>query len=153
VLGAVNGIAFGLLLWLAAGGGWVVGRRLIVFGALAVGLTHALHDASSILTPYPVVAAVSGACVALAWWLAFREGPPWQAGVAGVAWAIGLLAARAGSAALGLPWEQTPVGWSTDHAVQGLIVGLVWGGATVLIRPATGDATSRPLPPASGRPD
>jgi hypothetical protein len=153
VLGAVNGVVFGILLWFAAGGGWAVGRRLIVFGALAVGSTHGLHDASSFLTPYPIVAAASGALVAVAWWLAFREGPPWQAGVAGVAWGIGLIAASAGSTALGLPWEQTPVGWSTDHAVQGLLVGLVWGGATVRIRPSTGDATSRPLPRAAGRPD
>lgn len=153
VLGAVNGVVFGILLWLAAGGGWAVARRLILFGALAVGSTHGLHDASSFLTPYPIVAAASGALVAVAWWLASREGPPLQAAVAGVAWGIGLLAASAGSTALGLPWEQTPVGWSTDHAVQGLIVGLVWGGATVLIRPAAGDATSRPRPRAAGRPD
>lgn len=145
VLGAVNGVAFGLLLWLAAGGGLVAGRRLVLFGALAVGCTHGLHDASSFLTPYPVVAAASGALVALAWWLAFRAGPHRRAAIAGVTWAVGLIAASAAIAALGLPWEETPVGWATEHAVQGVIVGLVWGGATVLARPG---ARSVALPEA-----
>ncbi|HSG84960.1 MAG TPA: hypothetical protein VLA23_01375 [Candidatus Limnocylindrales bacterium] len=44
-----------------------------------------------------------------------------------------------------LPWEETPVGWATEHAVQGVIVGLVWGGATVLARPG---ARSVALPEA-----
>lgn len=148
VLGAANGVALGVLLWVAAGGGWAVARRLILFGALAVGLTHGLHDASSFLTPYPFVAAASGICVALAWWLAFRNGALWRAAVTGVAWAIGLLAASSAIAALGLPWEETPVGWATEHAIQGLIVGLVWGSATGVRRPSAGAATIPEAVPA-----
>ena len=47
-----------------------------------------------------------------------------------IGWAGSLIVADAVTLALGMPWSETPVGWSMTHAVAGLFVGLVWGGAT-----------------------
>jgi len=47
-----------------------------------------------------------------------------------IGWAGSLIVADAVTLALGMPWSETPVGWSMTHAVAGLVVGLVWGGAT-----------------------
>ena len=50
-----------------------------------------------------------------------------------VAWSGGLIIADIVTNAVGMPFAETPVGWSTTHAMEGLIVGLVWAVATAAI--------------------
>jgi hypothetical protein len=71
---------------------------------------------------------VAGMAVVLAYAIVFDDRR--QAVLAGAGWAVGLVAATSASRWLGLPWEETPVGWSTDHAIQGVAVGFVWGTVT-----------------------
>lgn len=35
-------------------------------------------------------------------------------------------------AALGLPREETPIGWASEHLVDGIFVGFIWGTLTAL---------------------
>lgn len=131
ILGAVNGVAVGALLWLALGLPRRTGRRLLVWMAIGIGATHGLHDGAPASIGGTSVALLSGAALAGAYAWAMRDRRPLIVGVVGLAWAIGLMVAVSIGGALGLPWSETPIGWSTDHAVDGIVVGSVWAVATV----------------------
>ena len=49
-----------------------------------------------------------------------------------IGWTGGWLLADALTGAWGMPWTETPVGWSQEHAAVGIVVGLLWGTATAL---------------------
>ena len=100
---------------------------------LGIGVTHAINDGAPNAVGVVGVASLSGLAMAAAYAWSFRERRPVPILVIGAAWAVGLLVADTLTNRMGLPWEDTPVGWSTDHAIQGLIVGIVWGIATAII--------------------
>lgn len=129
LIGGVNGVLLGTLLWAATRAPRRTGSRLVLAMGAAVGVTHALFDGSSWAVPYVVVVALSA--LAMGGAVRWVSGPGRRDGlVAGVAWAVGLLVAAGVERALGLPFSQTPIGWSTQHAIYGVVVGLLWGGAT-----------------------
>ena len=134
VLGFVNGVALGILQWVAMGVSRRRGVRLVLAMGIAVGATHGLHDGTGSPIPYWAVALVAGVSVAgaCAWILGERDRT--RLAAIGLAWATGLIVARWIGGVLGLPWSDTPLGWSTDHALNGIVVGLVWGVATAAIR-------------------
>jgi hypothetical protein len=104
---------------------------------LAVGVNHALFDGSPFLVSHALMAVAAGLATAamFAWRLAERDRLTFA--ISAAAWAIGIVVADVMSDAIGLPFEETPIGWSTDHAFDGLVVGLAWGGATALTGIAT----------------
>ncbi|MGK2851415.1 MAG: hypothetical protein ACSLFN_10955 [Candidatus Limnocylindrales bacterium] len=131
ILGAAHGVAVGALLWLALGLPRSTGKRLLVWMALGIGATHGLHDGAPASLGAPLVALLSGVALAAAYAWAMSDRRPRIVGVVGVGWAVGLMLAVSVGGALGLPWSETPIGWSTDHAVDGIVVGLVWAIATI----------------------
>lgn len=130
LIGFVSGVGVGLIQWGALLLGRREGLRLLLWMGLGIGLTHALHDGSPNAFPLLAVASLSGLAMAAAYAWSLRERRPIPMIAVGVAWAAGLLLANATVGWMGLPWEETPVGWSTEHAIDGAVVGLVWGVAT-----------------------
>jgi hypothetical protein len=132
ILGVMTGAAAGVLQWAALLLPRRTGSRLVLAMALVIGVNHALLDASPFLVSHALMAIVAGLATAavFAWRLAERDPRVFVASA--VAWSIGLIAADLLSDSIGLPFEETPIGWSTDHAFDGLVVGLVWGGTTAL---------------------
>jgi hypothetical protein len=128
ILGAITGLGVGVIQWAALRLGRREGVRLLLLMAVAIGITHALFDGGPASIGLVAMSILAGLSVAVAYAIVFDHRR--QAVLAGAGWAIGLTAANAASRWLGLPWEETPVGWSTDHAIQGLVVGLVWGTVT-----------------------
>ncbi len=107
-------------------------RVLVATGAL-VGGTHALNDGSSTQLPFALVQLVAGlVAVGTAAWI-LRERRLSALAIIGVAWTMGLIVAGWSGDSLGLPLTETPLGWSQDHAWDGLVAGLVWGTATAAI--------------------
>ncbi len=130
LFGGLNGLAVGLLQWAAlwraidrgARRAWTMG---VIFGG-----THGAYDglpAMGILLP--LGAGVFAGLVV--WGMLGERRPGMLLGVAG-GWATGLLAGAATTRALQLPASETPIGWATEHAVVGLVTGLVFGGAVLL---------------------
>ena len=130
ILGFLTGVAVGIIQWAALLLPRGPGARLVLAMGVGIGVTHALNDgvsASYGLTAVSIASAVgmAGAFVAILW-----ERRPVAIVACFIGWAGSLIVADAVTLALGMPWSETPVGWSMTHAVAGLVVGLVWGGAT-----------------------
>ncbi len=133
ILGAVNGLLVGVLVWIALRLSRRDGGRMLVAMSLIVGGTHALNDGSSTQLPFVLVQVAAGlVAVATAAWI-LRERRPATLAIIGVAWTLGLVVGGWSGNALGLPLTETPVGWSQDHAWDGLVTGLVWGAGTAVI--------------------
>lgn len=132
ILGMMSGAAVGGLQWAALLLPRRTGLRLVVAMSLAIGLNHALFDASPFLVSHVLMAIVAGLAVAGAFAWRLGERAPSAFVTSAAAWAIGLILADVLSDAIGLPFEETPIGWATDHAFDGLVVGLVWSGATAV---------------------
>lgn len=128
IIGAITGLAVGVVQWAALGLRRREGTRLLGWLAVAIGVTHALNDGAPVSLGIVLVSILAGLAVALSYASIF-DGRR-LAFVVGAGWTAGLIAADVTSRWLGLPWEQTPVGWSTDHAIDGVVVGLVWGALT-----------------------
>ena len=133
ILGFANGALLGALQWVALRADRALGVRLVVAMGLAVGITHGLHDGSSTAAPYVVVALACGAAMAAIFRGLLGERDRLRLAVVGLGWAAGLVVALYGVARLGLPWSETPLGWGTAHAAQGIFVGVVWGVATTWV--------------------
>jgi hypothetical protein len=133
VLGFANGVGLGILQGVALGVSRSRGVRVAIAMGIVVGVTHGLHDGTTVPIPYVVVALVAGVGVAAVMALLLGVRDRRSLGVAGIGWAIGLVVALWIEGILGLPWSETPLGWSTDHAVNGTVVGLLWGVATAVI--------------------
>jgi hypothetical protein len=98
-----------------------------------IGGTHALNDGSSTQVPFALIQGAAGlVALGTAAWI-LRERGPSALAIIGLAWAVGLVAGGWSGDALGLPLTETPLGWSQDHAWDGLVTGLVWGSATAVI--------------------
>ncbi|TAK01049.1 MAG: hypothetical protein EPO36_06805 [Chloroflexota bacterium] len=133
LIGGVNGLLVGALVWMALRLSRAAGPRVLAASVVLIGLTHAMNDASSTRIPFLVVEAVAGVVAAgTAVWI-LRERRPRVVIVAGVAWTAGIVLGGWSGDWLGLPLSETPIGWSVDHAWDGLITGLVWGVATATI--------------------
>ncbi len=132
LIGFVSGIVVGLLQW----AGLLLPRReairLLLWMGVGIGVTHALHDGGPDALSRFGVSALSGLVMAAAYVWAIRDRRPIPVGVVGVAWAVAIYAANEATNRMGLPWEETPIGWSTDHMFDGLIAGVIFGVATAL---------------------
>lgn len=137
ILGGMTGAAVGVLQWAALLLPRRPGSRLVLAMALSIGVNHALFDASPLLVSHLLMAVAAGLATAatFAWCLGERVRSIFA--ISAAAWAFGIVIADVLSDAIGLPLEETGLGWATDHAFDGLVVGLAWGGATA----ATGIAT------------
>jgi len=133
IIGFVSGVVVGLVQWASLPLPRSAGLRLLAWIGVGIGITHALHDGAP--NAFGLIAAVSlsGAAMGAGYAWSFGERRPTPVIVTGVAWAVALLATDTVSRWLGLPWEDTPVGWSTHHAIQGIIVGVIWGVATAVV--------------------
>ena len=133
ILGFLTGMAVGMIQWAALLLPRGPGGRLVLAMGVGIGVTHALNDgvsASYGLTTVSIASAVgmAGAFVAI-----LGERRPVAVAACFIGWAGGLILANAVTIGLGMPWSETPVGWSMEHAVAGLVVGLVWGGITAAV--------------------
>jgi hypothetical protein len=138
LIGAINGVAVGALGWVALRLPRRTGGSLLVAMTLIVGSTHALNDGASRQVSFAVIQALAALLTAGVWAVVMGERRPATLAVVGGAWWLGLLLADRSGDLLGLPWTETPVGWSMDHAWDGVVTGVVWGTATAAIGvPAT----------------
>ena len=130
LFGGVTGLMVGVLQGLALRGAVTgLGRHVWTMGVI-VGATHGAYDGSR----YPGAPLEIGAGIVAAGavWLLLGER---RAGVlAGVAigWSAGLIVAARTTASLGMPWSETPVGWSTEHMVAGVVTGTIFAAAVVI---------------------
>ena len=133
LIGFVSGVAVGLVQWAALLLRRREGLRLLLWMGIGIGITHAIHDGAPNAVGLVGAACLSGLAMAAAYAWALGERRPVPIAVVGVAWVAALVATDLVSRWLGTPWEDTPVGWSTDHAIDGIVVGLIWGTATALV--------------------
>ena len=132
LIGFVSGVVVGLVQWAGLLLHRREGRRLVLWMGVGIGLTHALHDGGPNALTNVGVASLSGLVMAAAYVWAIRDRRPVPAIVVGAAWAVALFAANEATNRMGLPFQDDGLGWATDHAVNGLIVGIIWGVATAL---------------------
>ena len=130
--GSTSGVIVGALMGLVAFPRTQARQWALVMAA-AVAVTHAIFDGSSTAIPFAGYALVSGIAMAVILAIRLDFGSRRPPAILGAAWTLGLISANEIGGLLGLPWENTPIGWATDHAVDGLIVGLVWATATILV--------------------
>jgi hypothetical protein len=133
LIGFVSGAVVGLVQWAALLLRRNEGLRMLLWMGVGIGVTHAVHDGAPNTVGLVGAASVSGLAMAAAYAWSFRERQPIPIVVVGVAWAAALVGTDIVSRWLGTPWQDTPVGWSTDHAIDGIVVGLIWGIATALV--------------------
>lgn len=133
ILGGVNGLFVGGLVWGALRLPRREGMRVIGMMIVIVGVTHAINDGSSTQLPFELYAVVAGLVTAgsAAWIIGERR--PIALVVIGGAWAIGLIVGGWSGNMLGLPTTETPLGWAQDHGWDGLVAGLVWSGSTAAV--------------------
>lgn len=133
LLGAMNGLFVGALAVIAVWPSRRDGARVLLAMVVIVGVTHAINDGSSTQLPFAFFQAVAGLVAAgtAAWIL--RERRPTVLAVIGVAWTAGLIVGGWSGNMLGLPLTETGLGWAQDHGWDGLVAGLIWGGATAAI--------------------
>ena len=132
LLGAINGAVVGICQW--TGLGFPSGRALRLMGAMAIGIgvSHGLADGSARWIGLAGIALVGGAAVAIGYAWAFDARRASLVGASVVGWAGGWLIGDRLTEVWRMPWTQTPVGWSQEHLVVGVVVGLAWGVATVV---------------------
>lgn len=146
VLGAANGLIVGAVAWAVLRLPRRAGRRLVAATALLVGVTHSLNDGAAVGVPFFLVEAIAGVAAAGVAAGLLGERRPVTLVVVGLTWTVGIVLGASSGSLIGLPWTETPLGWAQDHAWDGLVTGLVWGGATAVVglpdqllaRPAAG---------------
>ncbi len=130
ILGLITGVVVGLFQWAALRLPRGPGGRLLLTMGVGIGVTHALSDGAPLSLRLPLVAAASGLAMTVAVAAILGERRPAALAMSFAGWAGGLLLAAQVTDMLALPWEETPLGWSTEHAVAGVVVGLLWGTLT-----------------------
>lgn len=133
ILGAISGVLVGLMQWAALLLPRRAGGRLVLAMAIGIGVTHAVNDGGPNSIGLVGVSILSGLAMTGAFAGPLGERRPIALAVCFVAWTGGLLLADVVTRALGTPFEETPVGWATRHAMDGLVVGLAWGIATAAV--------------------
>ena len=132
ILGGISGVLVGLIQWAALLLPRRSGGRLLMTMALGIGVTHAVND-SAPQSLGLIVASILGGTGMTAGWALLGERRPLALVICLAAWTGGLLLAEQVTKALGMPFSEDPLGWATRHAVDGLVVGLVWGIATAAV--------------------
>ena len=127
VLGVISGVIVGSLQWFLRTSS--LGSAVLTM-ALGIGVSHTLADGAPYTLGLAPVAIISAIFLTGALCLAYSERRPMVLLASFVGWAGGWLTADALSGALGLPWTDDPLGWSTHHAIAGIVHGLVWAGLT-----------------------
>jgi hypothetical protein len=133
ILGFMTGVGVGLVQWAALLLPRGPGGRLLLAMGVGNAVTHGLNDGAPWSVGLLVVSIVSGLAMAGAFVAILGERRPAAVAACFIGWAGGLMIAPQVTAALHMPWEETPVGWSMEHAVAGLVVGLIWGGLTAAV--------------------
>lgn len=143
ILGFITGVGIGLVQWAALLLPRGPGGRLLLTMGVGIGVTHALNDGAPWSVGLLVVSIASGLAMAGAFIGILGERRPAAVAACFVGWAGGLMIAPEVTTAMHMPWEETPIGWSMEHAVAGLVVGLVWSGLTAAVGlPATLEPTA-----------
>lgn len=143
LIGGVNGLFVGFLQMLVLRGVVAHPGRIPWTTGVIVGATHGAYDfapANDLGLVLPVGAGLVAA-IAVAVVGRERRGP--VLGAVAVSWAAGLWLSAITTSALGMPWSETPVGWSMEHLVQGVVVAIVFGLTVALVG----------VPTSSRRPD
>jgi hypothetical protein len=148
ILGAVNGVAVAIGQWVALGGAARLGA-LVRWNVVAIGATHALNDGLPVSMGAALVAVLAGIAMSASYAAILGERRPVPVLLIGVAWAFGLFVALTQSSALGFPRDETPIGWATDHAIEGLFVGLIWAPVAAAVG-VVGRVRSAPTTALSG---
>ena len=131
VLGAVSGVVTGALQWASVRPvreGW----RFILAMAIGVGVSHALADGAPTSLGTLAVAVASAGALTAAMALVLSERRPLTLAASLVGWAGGWMLAYAVTVALELPRSADQTSWAIQHAVVGLVVGIVWSGLITL---------------------
>jgi hypothetical protein len=151
ILGSINGLIVGLFQWLALGVPRRVGGRLMAVMAVGVGASHGLADGAPLALGLLAVTLLGAGALTAAIAGILGERRPVVLGASVLGWAGGWILGAGLTIVLGMPWSQTPVGWSTQHLVVGVVVGLTWAGLTAMTGlpdrlVGTGDQRSDPIP-------
>ena len=133
ILGGISGVLVGLIQWAALLLPQRSGGRLLMTMALGIGVTHAVNDGGPTSVGLLGVSTLSGLAMLVGFAGPLGERRPVALATCLVAWTGGLLLAEQVTKALGMPFSEDPLGWATRHAVDGLVVGLVWGIATAAV--------------------
>lgn len=132
ILGFTTGVAVGLVQWACLALRRRAGLRLLLWMGIGNAVTHGLNDGAPWSLGIVAVSLLSGIGMAVAYVVCLDDRRPMPIVLVGFGWTAGLVLASLVVDAMGLPWEETQIGWSMQHAVSGVVVGLVWGGLTVL---------------------
>lgn len=134
ILGFVTGAAVGLIQWACLLVRRRSGLRLVVLWmGFGIAVTHGLQDGapSSVwFVPTPLVYG-AGMAAGYAAWLGDRRPIPLLC--VGLGWTGSLVVAAGIVNKMGLPTDYTGLGWATRHAVEGILAGVAWGVATVIV--------------------
>ena len=131
VLGMVSGVVTGALQWASvrpSRQGW----RFILAMAIGIGVSHALADGAPTSIGTPAVAVASAGALTAAMALVLSERRPLTLAASLAGWAGGWIVAYAVTVALELPRGADPTSWAIQHAVVGLVVGIIWSGLITL---------------------
>ncbi len=133
ILGAISGALVGVMQWAALLLPRRAGGRLLLAMAIGIGVTHAVNDGGPNSVGLVGVSILGGLAMLGAFAGPLGERRPIALATCFVAWTGSLLLAEIVTRSLGMPFEETPVGWASRHAVDGVVVGLVWGIATAAV--------------------
>jgi hypothetical protein len=128
ILGFVTGVGVGIFLWAGLRPPRGTGARLVLAMGLGVGVTHGLLDGAPSSIGSPVAAAASGLAMAAIFAMLLDQRSPAAILSSTIGWGGGqLVASWLTYSVLGMPWHDTPVEWSLQHMVAGIVIALAWG--------------------------
>ena len=133
ILGFITGVFIGLGQWAALLLPRRAGGRLLLAMGIGIAVTHAVNDGGPNSVSLLGVSVLSGLAMTAGFAGPLRERRPVALATCFVAWAGGLLLAEPVVKALGMTFPDSPIGWSTHHAMTGLVVGIAWGVATAAV--------------------
>ena len=145
-MGTIFALPLGVAQWLVLRRSLGVGKRWIAATALGIGLMHALGDglpaptgadALAASDGWLAVGAVGGLAIGSLQALAARRrlvAWTWVAGNA-IAWPLGIAAGLAIAYGTGLMAQSGPTAWAQQHALVGVVTGLVAGTLTGTLLP------------------
>lgn len=132
ILGFITGVWVGLFQWAALLLPRRAGGRLLLAMGIGIAVTHAVNDGGPNALTLLGASILSGIGMT-AGYASLDERRPIALLTCFAAWTGGLLLAEVVIRTLGMPFSETPIGWSMRHAVDGLVVGVVWGIATAAV--------------------
>lgn len=133
ILGFVTGVLVALIQWVTLRLTRSAGGALLLAMGVGIAVTHAVNDGGPDNIGLLGVSVLSGLGILIAFAGPLRERRPVALATCFVAWTGALLMSEIVTKALGMPFSETPLGWSTRHAMDGVVVGLIWGSATAAV--------------------